>query len=149
MVKGRHGKYCPGLFHTAYISSIGKPVCGDYNDCIGPRQAFSKGYFPSVEELEELKPEEVRELLLGLPCIGDYSADIINPHGGFPIDVWSVDVFSMLFYGREPKNARDAVAKIKRAGIKRWGKWAWMAFYYVAQDLENLSKKLGVKLRLE
>lgn len=110
---------------------------------------LSTEYFPSVEELEVLKPEEARELLLGLPGIGDYSADILNPHGGFPIDVWSVDVFSMLFYGSEPKDARDAVEKIKKAGIKRWGRWAWMAFYYVAQDLENLSKKLGVKLRLE
>ena len=28
------------------------------------------------------------------------------------------------------------------------GKWSWMAFYYVVQDLENLSDKLGLKLRL-
>jgi hypothetical protein len=55
----------------------------------------------------------------------------------------------MLFYGHEPKNARAAVEKIKKAGIKRWGRLAWMAFSYVAQDLENLSKKLGTKLRLE
>jgi hypothetical protein len=55
----------------------------------------------------------------------------------------------MLFYGKEPKNARAAVEKIKKAGIKRWKSWAWMAFYYVAQDLASLSKKLGVRLRLE
>ncbi len=110
---------------------------------------LSREKFPSVEELQQLKPEEARDLLLMLPGIGDYSADIINPHGGFPIDVWSVDVFSMLFYGKEPKNARAAVEKIKKAGIKRWKSWAWMAFYYVAQDLASLSKKLGVRLRLE
>jgi 3-methyladenine DNA glycosylase/8-oxoguanine DNA glycosylase len=104
--------------------------------------------FPATRELEALKPEEAKERLLELPGIGDYSADIINPHGGFPIDVWSAEVFGKLFYGKEPKNNRDAVEKIKREGLRRWGKWSWMAFFYVVQDLENLSKKLGIKLRL-
>jgi hypothetical protein len=37
---------------------------------------------------------------------------------------------------------------VKQEGIRRWGKWSWMAFFYVAQDLQNLSKRLGVQLRL-
>ncbi len=104
--------------------------------------------FPTTKELEMLKPEEAKSMLLELPGIGDYSADIINPHGGFPIDVWSAEVFGKLFYGKEPKNNRDSVEKIKREGLRRWGRWSWMAFFYTVQDLENLSRKLKTKLRL-
>ncbi len=104
--------------------------------------------FPSTEELEDMDPDKAKKKLLELPGIGDYSADIINPHGGFPIDVWSAEVFSKLFFGKEPKNNRDAVEKVKKEGLKRWGKWSWMAFFYVVQDLPNLSEKLGKKLRL-
>jgi hypothetical protein len=73
----------------------------------------------------------------------------INPHGGFPIDAWSVEVFRKLFYGKEPEDNRKAIEEIKREGLRRWGKWSWMAFFYVVQDLENLSRKLDIKLRLE
>jgi 3-methyladenine DNA glycosylase/8-oxoguanine DNA glycosylase len=104
--------------------------------------------FPSIEELEELTPEAAKAALLELPGIGDYSADIINPHGGFPIDVWSADVFGLLLFGKEPADKDREIQLIKREGIRRWGKWSWMAFYYVVQDLENLSDKLGIKLRL-
>lgn len=105
--------------------------------------------FPTLEDLARLPAEESKRRLMELPGIGDYSADIINPRAGFPIDAWSVDVFGKLFFGREPKNARDAIERVKKEGIRRWGRWSWMAFFYVAQDLENLSKKLNVKLRLQ
>ena len=104
--------------------------------------------FPSLQELEKLSPEEAKNKILELPGIGDYSADIINPHGGFPIDVWSAEVFAKLFYGKAPENNRQAVEKVKAEGVLRWGKWSWMAFFYIVQDLENLSKKIDVKLRL-
>lgn len=103
--------------------------------------------FPSPEELEAMSPEESKKRLLTLPGIGDYSADIVNPHGGFPIDVWSAEVFSMLFFGTKPENNRNAVTLVKEEGIRRWGKWAWMAFFYVVQDLPGLSRKLGITLR--
>jgi 3-methyladenine DNA glycosylase/8-oxoguanine DNA glycosylase len=104
--------------------------------------------FPSIEELDKLSPEEAKATLLELPGIGDYSADIINPHGGFPIDVWSADVFGLLLFGKEPADKNKEIQLIKNEGIRRWGKWSWMAFYYIVQDLENLSDRLGVKLRL-
>ena len=104
--------------------------------------------FPTLEELEKLSPEEAKKELIELPGIGDYSADIINPLGGFPIDVWSVEVFGKLFFGKEPVNNRQAVEEVKSEGIRRWGKWSWMAFFYTVQDLEKLSEKLSVKLRL-
>src|SRR6267143_1557939 len=96
--------------------------------------------FPTLEDLAKLSAEESKERLMDLPGIGDYSADIINPRAGFPIDAWSVDVFGKLFFGREPRNARGAIERVKKEGIRRWGRWSWMAFFYVAQDLENLSR---------
>ncbi len=115
---------------------------------VGAAKVLSGGDFPTIEELERLGAEEAKKKLLELPGIGDYSADIINPGHGFPIDAWSVDVFGKLFFGNEPENAREAIERVKQEGIRRWGEWSWMAFFYVAQDLRNLSKKLGVELRL-
>lgn len=107
------------------------------------------GGFPDIQEILRLPPDEAKEKLMELPGIGDYAADIINPHGGFPIDAWSVDVFGLLFFGKEPENRRKAIEKVKREGIRRWERWSWMGFFYVAQDLQNLSKRLGLKLRME
>ncbi len=105
--------------------------------------------FPDMREIMKMRPDVAKEKLTELPGIGDYAADIINPHGGFPIDAWSVDVFGLLFFGKQPEDRRQAIEKVKQEGIRRWGKWSWMAFFYVAQDLRNLSKRLGVQLRLE
>ncbi len=109
---------------------------------------LAKGDFPTSEQILEMDPDEAKKMLLELPGIGDYSADIINPHGGFPIDVWSAEVFAKLFFDKKPHNNREAVDKVKNDGLKRWGKWSWMAFYYIVQDLPNLSKKLKKDLRL-
>jgi 3-methyladenine DNA glycosylase/8-oxoguanine DNA glycosylase len=105
--------------------------------------------FPSIGELKRLSPEEAKKRLLELPGIGDYSSDIINPHGGFPIDVWSADIFGKLFYGNESENSRAEIGRIKAEGIRRWGKYAWMAFVYIVHDLKRLSRKLGLNLRLQ
>ena len=105
--------------------------------------------FPDMLSIMAMPPDEAKEKLMELPCIGDYAADIINPHAGFPIDAWSVDVFGLLFFGKEPQNRREAIEEVKREGIRRWGRWSWMAFFYVAQDLRNLSKRLGIELRLD
>jgi 3-methyladenine DNA glycosylase/8-oxoguanine DNA glycosylase len=105
--------------------------------------------FPDMDEVVRMAPDEAKEKLMELPGIGDYAADIINPHAGFPIDAWSVDVFGLLFFGKEPENRREAIEEVKAEGIRRWGPWSWMAFFYVAQDLKNLSKALGIEIRLE
>jgi 3-methyladenine DNA glycosylase/8-oxoguanine DNA glycosylase len=105
--------------------------------------------FPDMQQIMSMPSAEAKEKLMELPGVGDYAADIINPHGGFPIDAWSVDVFGRLFFGREPDNARDAIEAVKKEGLNRWGKFAWLAFFYVAQDLNNLSKRLGMQLRTQ
>jgi 3-methyladenine DNA glycosylase/8-oxoguanine DNA glycosylase len=106
------------------------------------------GTFPSMEQLRAMPAGEARQALMELPGIGDYSADIISPHGGFPIDAWSVEVFSQLFYGKTPARNRESIEKVKREGLRRWGRWAWLAFFYVVQDLPRLSESLGIDLRL-
>ena len=105
--------------------------------------------FPTTHEIMSMSPEDAKDKLMELPGVGDYAADIINPHGGFPIDAWSVDVFGLLFFGKEPKDRRGAIERVKQEGVRRWGKWSWMAFFYIAQDLRNLSSRLGIELRLE
>ena len=47
------------------------------------------------------------------------------------------------------QDAKKELDKVKREGLRRWGEWSWHAFFYVVQDLENLSRKLGVQLRLQ
>jgi 3-methyladenine DNA glycosylase/8-oxoguanine DNA glycosylase len=105
--------------------------------------------FPNLEDLARLPQDESKRKLMELPGIGDYSADIMNPRTGFPIDAWSVDGFGELFFGREPRNARTAIETVRKEGLRRWGKWSWMALLYVAHDLQNLSRRLGTKLRLQ
>jgi DNA-3-methyladenine glycosylase II len=112
-------------------------------------RVMTKNRGPTLSDLKPLTQEEAKRKLMELPGIGDYSADIINRPGGFPIDVWSAAVFGKLFYGKEPEDSRKAVEEVKRDGIRRWGQWSWMAFFYVVQDLENLSRKLNTRLRLE
>ena len=115
---------------------------------IASAKMIAKG-FPDIHQILDMPPERAKEVLIELPGVGDYAADIINPHGGFPIDAWSVDVFSALFFGKEPKNARESIKKVKQEGMRRWGIWSWMGFFYVAQDLVNLSERLGIQLRLK
>ena len=77
--------------------------------------------FPTMREIHGMPPTEAKEKLVELPGIGDYAADIINPHGGFPIDAWSVDVFGLLFFGKEPEDKREAIEKVKEEGIAGGG----------------------------
>ncbi len=112
-------------------------------------RVMTKNGGPTLTELKAVAHEDAKRRLMDLPGIGDYSADMINRPGGFPIDVWSATVFGKLFYGKEPENSREAVEMVKKEGIRRWGEWSWMAFFYVVQDLENLSRKLNTTLRLE
>jgi DNA-3-methyladenine glycosylase II len=102
--------------------------------------------FPTADELAKMRPDEAKEELLTLRGIGDYSADIVMPGMGFPLDVWSAKIFSILFLGKEPESPREAILELKRMGEKRWGKWQGHAFVYVLNDLPRISKRLGTDL---
>jgi len=102
--------------------------------------------FPSVHELEKMPPAEAKLKLMELKGIGEYSADIVSPHSGFALDVWSARIFHMLFFGSEPKSPRDVIPKLKKIAEARWGEWRGYVFLYVLHDLDRLSKRLSLKL---
>jgi len=102
--------------------------------------------FPSMDELNAMDPEEAKQKLLTLYGIGSYSAELVMPKMGLPLDVWSAKIFSALFFGTKPENPRDAIIDLKRVAEERWGEWKGYAFVYVLNDLPNLSKKVGVDL---
>ena len=71
-------------------------------------RVMTKSRGPALNELKRLTREEVKEKLMELPGIGDYSADIINRPGGFPIDV-----------GQQPCLENYSTGKSRRTAEKR------------------------------
>ncbi len=102
--------------------------------------------FPTMDELWAMAPEEAKKKLLTLRGIGDYSAELVMPRMGFPLDVWSAKIFYVLFFGKEPENPRKAIPVLKQTAEERWGKWRGYAFVYVLNDLPQLSKRVGFDL---
>jgi DNA-3-methyladenine glycosylase II len=111
----------------------------------GIAEELTKG-FPSARELEAMSADEAKEKLMELKGIGEYSAEIVSPHEGFPLDVWSAKIFSFLLHQREAKSPRDEIPKLKEAAEKRWGEWRGYVFVYVLNDLDKLSSRFGVNL---
>lgn len=108
-------------------------------------ESLTKG-FPTVRELEKMPPEKAKAKLMELKGIGEYSADIISPHPGFALDVWSAKIFHLLLFGKEPENPRKVIPKLKDLAERRWGKWRGYVFTYVLNDLKNLSKRFNLNL---
>jgi len=102
--------------------------------------------FPTMDELYAMEPAEAKKKLLSLRGIGDYSAELVMPGMGFPLDVWSAKIFGVLFQGKVPDNPREAIPDMKKTAEERWGKWMGYAFVYVLNDLPRLSKRVGVDL---
>jgi len=107
-----------------------------------------KGDFPSVEKLEKMSAEDAKRELMTLKGIGEYSAEIALPHTErFPIDVWSAKVFWSLFFpDRAILPLKIAMKEVRTYAEERWKRWRGYAFIYVLNDLDNLSKRFGVKL---
>jgi DNA-3-methyladenine glycosylase II len=108
-------------------------------------EALKQG-FPSMDELWAMAPADAKKRLLTLRGIGDYSAELVMPRMGFPLDVWSAKIFSVLFFGKEPEKPREAIPALKKVAEKRWGEWRGYAFVYVLNDLTKLSKRIGFDL---
>lgn len=102
--------------------------------------------FPTMDDLFALEPNEAKKKLLTLYGIGEYSAELVMPGMGFPLDVWSAKIFSALFLGNVPQDPREAIASLKEEAVKRWGRWVGQAFVYVLNDLPRLSERLGKDL---
>ena len=102
--------------------------------------------FPTMQQLWEMPQEEAKKQLLSLRGIGDYSADIVVPGMGFPLDVWSAKIFHILLFGKETESPREAIPMLKRLAEERWGKWRGHVFAYVLNDLPRISKRIGSDL---
>jgi DNA-3-methyladenine glycosylase II len=102
--------------------------------------------FPTMDQLWKMTPEEAKKRLLSLRGIGDYSAELVMPRMGFPLDVWSAKIFHVLFFKKEPESPREAIPAVKRIAGERWGRWRGYAFVYVLNDLPRISKRVGVDL---
>ena len=99
-----------------------------------------------MDELSAMDPQEAKKKLLTLRGIGDYSAELVMPKMGFPLDVWSAKIFHVLFFGKEPQNPREAIPDLKKIAEQRWGNWRGYAFVYILNDLAKLSKRVGTDL---
>jgi 3-methyladenine DNA glycosylase/8-oxoguanine DNA glycosylase len=102
--------------------------------------------FPTVDDLAKMPIDEAKKQLMTLRGIGDYSADIVVPGMGFPLDVWSAKIFSILLFGKEPESPREAITELKKAAEERWGKWRGHVFVYVLNGLPRISKRIGIDL---
>jgi 3-methyladenine DNA glycosylase/8-oxoguanine DNA glycosylase len=108
-------------------------------------KTLTKG-FPTMQQLSEMSPDEAKKQLLILRGIGDYSADIVVPGMGFPLDVWSAKIFHILLSGKEAETPREAIPMLKKIAEQRWGKWRGHVFAYVLNDLPKISKRIGFDL---
>lgn len=97
-----------------------------------------------LSELDALPEEEALKRLEAIPGIGEYSASLILARSQVPLDVWSVVIMSELLLGENPAQPREAIPRVTEALVQRWGKWAWMAFAYVVNDLERLAPRYGL-----
>jgi 3-methyladenine DNA glycosylase/8-oxoguanine DNA glycosylase len=108
-------------------------------------QSLTQG-FPTMDELYAIEPQESKKKLLTLQGIGEYSAELVMPKMGFPLDVWSAKIFHVLFFGKEPQKPREAIPVLKKVAEERWGDWRGYAFVYILNDLAKLSKRVGTDL---
>jgi len=102
--------------------------------------------FPTPQELEKMPADEAKAKLMELRGIGEYSADIVSPHPGFALDVWSAKIFNMLLFREEAESPRSIIQKLKEIAGDRWGKWRGYVFTYVLNDLNNLSRRFNLNL---
>jgi 3-methyladenine DNA glycosylase/8-oxoguanine DNA glycosylase len=93
----------------------------------------------SLNELHQQPETEAIKNVMKIPGIGAYSAGLIVGQGSAPLDAWSVVIMSELLLGRKPKHPRQEINAVTQAVRGRWGKWAWMAFVYVVNDLPKLA----------
>ncbi|MGA3191153.1 MAG: hypothetical protein ABSD73_01415 [Candidatus Bathyarchaeia archaeon] len=112
----------------------------------GIADAIRRG-FPLPQELEKMTEQEAKAKLMELKGIGEYSADIVSPHPGFALDVWSAKIFSLLILGEEAESPRSVIPKLKKIAEDRWGQWRGYVFMYVLHDLTNLSNRFNLDLK--
>ena len=95
----------------------------------------------AAQQLDALPDKEARKLVMEIPGIGGYSAGIILGRSEVPVDSWSLIILSELIYGKSPVKGRSGIPALNELINKRWGKWGWLAFAYIVNDLPFLARK--------
>ena len=98
----------------------------------------------SAEKLDTLSDEEAQRMVMTIPGVGEYSAGIILERRDVPVDSWSLVILSELILGRSPENGRSDIPALHELIKRRWGKWGWLAFAYIVNDLPYLASKYGL-----
>jgi N-glycosylase/DNA lyase len=122
---------CKLGYRAKSLKRIAKAVCDD---------------FPTLRELEKIPAEKAKARLMELKGIGEYSADVVSPHPGFALDVWSAKIFNLLLFGKEAESPRDIIPRLKKVAEDRWGRWKGHVFIYVLHDLNDLSRRFNFSL---
>jgi len=125
---------CKVGYRAKYLKSIAKTI--------------HEGSCPTMKELRKMSFEEAKAEVMKLKGIGEYSAEIILPHGeAFAIDIWSAQIFWTLFFPkkRAPPSKLEAIRTVREEAKERWGKWRRLAFVYILCSLDNLEKKLDIQ----
>jgi DNA-3-methyladenine glycosylase II len=100
---------------------------------------YLAGHPVSLRKLARLPEEEAMKILTDIPGIGRYSAAIIFGQSTPPIDAWSVVIMSELYHGRTPVNSREEIETVQADLSARWGRWSWLAFAYILNDIDKLA----------
>jgi len=127
-------KKCKLGYRTKYLQFIAEVV--------------QKQTCPTIKELLQMPFEKAKAELKKLKGIGEYSSEVILPHGeAFPIDIWSAQIFHKLFFPQRPLPPKqEAIQIVRTQAAEKWGRWRRLAFVYVLSDLSNLSKKFKINL---
>ncbi len=102
------------------------------------------GGFPDILELAAMPEADAFKSLRTLYGVGEYSAQIVSPHRGFPLDVWSSRVFHEILFGTTPADSRGAISKVTDEAKRRWGAHAGHVFVYTLNDLPNLARNYPI-----
>ncbi|OFW59250.1 MAG: hypothetical protein A2W01_01205 [Candidatus Solincola sediminis] len=94
----------------------------------------------SMLELDEMDEEEARRTVRRIPGVGEYSAGIVVGRSSAPLDAWSVIIMSELLRGTTPDKPRQDIGAMNALIKERWGKWGWLSFVYILNDLTSLSQ---------
>jgi hypothetical protein len=46
---------------------------------------------------------------------------------------------SELYHGRTPVNSRQEIETVQADLSARWGRWSWLAFAYILNDIDKLA----------
>lgn len=111
---------------------------------VGLARFMRENGFPDILELARMSATDARSLLTTLPGIGDYSANIISPHHGFPLDIWTARIFHEILFGYTPAEPRKILKEVSAAAEERWGEFKGYVLYYVLNDLPNLQQAYGL-----